>query len=65
MEYSDLAWEQDYIQSKYEEEMRRYPRCDCCGDTITQKQYLRIWDKNICPGCVEDHIEINMEAILE
>lgn len=38
---------------RYRWEMSR-PICDICGEPIQEAEYYRIFDKNICEGCLRD-----------
>lgn len=50
----------DFARWDYEqaEEEKRYPTCDCCGDTITDETFYRIRYKGrtiiVCCGCAEE-----------
>lgn len=62
-DYNDFFQDWDEV---LEEQLRRLPVCDCCGDHIQDGYLYRFYGDIVCPGCVQDYIDNNfMEVIPE
>lgn len=50
-DYNDLFNQHDAEQ---ERQLRKHPKCDCCGKRITTDKFFNIEGTYICPECIED-----------
>ena len=60
-ENEKMAWTDDPVRDSYgyervcQRRLSRHPKCDCCGEYITEDRFYRIEEQNLCEECV-DHL---------
>lgn len=54
-DYNDLY---DDYEEEQERELKKRPKCDCCGEHIQDEQFYRIGDYMfICVNCIGEYLE--------
>lgn len=49
-DYNDLY---DEYEAEQERKLSKLPKCDCCGEPITDDYFYNIDGTYICEGCLE------------
>lgn len=56
--------EMRYTQEK-EDELERYPKCDCCDEIIQDEHFFIIDGEYICQNCLEEYFKVRTEDYIE
>ena len=43
------------FEADQERRLRKYPKCDCCGERITDERFYNIEGTYICINCIDDY----------
>lgn len=43
------------FEADQERRLRKYPKCDCCGERITDDRFYNIEGTYICINCIDDY----------
>lgn len=60
-DYNDLF---DQHEREQENELEKYPKCDCCGERIVDDKFYNIEGTYICMVCIED-FKVDTEDYME
>jgi formylmethanofuran dehydrogenase subunit E len=62
LDYTDLHAE---YEAEQERRLEKYPKCDCCGESITDDYFYNIDGTFICESCMRDEYRKNTEDYME
>lgn len=62
MDYNDLF---ERHEAERERTLSRYPKCDSCGESITDDTYYRINGNIYCKECLDDEFGHSTEDYME
>ena len=61
-DYTDLYEE---YEAEQESRLKRFPKCDCCGEPITDDYFYNIDGTYICETCMRDEYRKNTDDYME
>ena len=61
-DYNDLHAEYEREQ---ERELRKFPKCDCCGEHITDEYFYNIDGTYLCETCLNDEYRKKTDEYIE
>ncbi len=61
-DYNDLH---DEYEREQESKLDRYPKCDCCGEPITDDYFYNIDGTFICETCLNEEYRKNTEDYID
>lgn len=52
----DYTEQHDMYEAAQERRLRKYPKCDCCGERIVEEKFYNIEGTYICENCISDYL---------
>ena len=53
------------FEDEQEENANKFPKCDCCGESIVEEHFYNIDGTFICENCMRDEYRVKTEDYME